>query len=251
MLSKGLGEVQQATTPIAAAEMVLIRLGYAAELPDPADLIRLLTEGGGAAATPPQPSRAPTAPVGEPVAGPPVSGETAPEPIPAHALEGPPPEDHDDDEPAPMPASFRALVDLFFTRGEPVLSAQLANSVHCVALAPGRLDIRPRDGTDPRIAPQIGAHLARWTGRPWDVRISREEGAPTLRDQAAAEKASHYAILAEHPVVAKVLELFPGARIEDVTAPPDTGPNPGVADPGDDELPDDDTAFDIDRLNQA
>ncbi|MBV8538291.1 MAG: DNA polymerase III subunit gamma/tau, partial [Alphaproteobacteria bacterium] len=38
MLLKGLGEIQTASSPLAAAEMLLVRLAYAAELPTPAEL---------------------------------------------------------------------------------------------------------------------------------------------------------------------------------------------------------------------
>src|SRR3546814_7571311 len=61
-----------------------------------------------------------------------------------------------------MPQSFRAMAELFHARGEPVLSAQLAGSVHCVSYAPGRVDIRPQAGADPRLPAQIAAHLIRW-----------------------------------------------------------------------------------------
>ncbi len=47
MLLKGLEETSRAPAPYAAAEMVLIRLAYTADLPTPDDLIRTL--GGGAA----------------------------------------------------------------------------------------------------------------------------------------------------------------------------------------------------------
>ena len=40
MLLKGLGEAQIAPVPLAAGEMVLVRLAYAADLPTPADLVR-------------------------------------------------------------------------------------------------------------------------------------------------------------------------------------------------------------------
>ncbi|HWA50907.1 MAG TPA: DNA polymerase III subunit gamma/tau, partial [Dongiaceae bacterium] len=53
MLLKGLGEVQAAPQPLAAAEMVLIRLMHAANMPDPADLVRRLSEGGAAISAPP------------------------------------------------------------------------------------------------------------------------------------------------------------------------------------------------------
>lgn len=42
MLLKGLAEVRQAPSPIQAAEMILVRMAYVAELPTPADAIREL-----------------------------------------------------------------------------------------------------------------------------------------------------------------------------------------------------------------
>ena len=42
MLLKGLEEVQAAPSPIQAAEMVLVRLAYVADLPVPAELVRSL-----------------------------------------------------------------------------------------------------------------------------------------------------------------------------------------------------------------
>ena len=50
ILLKGIGEVQSALHPAQAAEMVLIRMAYAAELPPPADLIKQLREGAAAGA---------------------------------------------------------------------------------------------------------------------------------------------------------------------------------------------------------
>jgi DNA polymerase-3 subunit gamma/tau len=44
MLLKGIAEVKEAARPIAAAEMVLVRIAYAADLPSPEDVIRSLGE---------------------------------------------------------------------------------------------------------------------------------------------------------------------------------------------------------------
>src|SRR3979490_1996041 len=54
MLFKGLPEVQSAAKPIAAAEMVLVRIAYAADLPTPDEVVRSLTSGDSAAAARPQ-----------------------------------------------------------------------------------------------------------------------------------------------------------------------------------------------------
>src|ERR1035438_2390523 len=48
MLLKGVGEVQASGRPVAAAEMVLVRIAYAADLPTPDEVVRSLGEEGGA-----------------------------------------------------------------------------------------------------------------------------------------------------------------------------------------------------------
>ena len=59
MLLKGIQEVAQAPRPLAAADMVLVRLCHAADLPTPDEAIRLVTEGGAGTmvspAAPPRP----------------------------------------------------------------------------------------------------------------------------------------------------------------------------------------------------
>ena len=45
MLLKGLAEVQAAGRPVAAAEMVLVRIAYAADLPTPDEVVRSLSDG--------------------------------------------------------------------------------------------------------------------------------------------------------------------------------------------------------------
>ena len=47
MLLKGLDDVRLAPSPVLAAEMVLVRLAYAAELPPPSDLVRELAAAEG------------------------------------------------------------------------------------------------------------------------------------------------------------------------------------------------------------
>ena len=91
MLLKGLEETQKSGNPLAAAEMVLIRLAYTADLPAPDELIRALGSGGAALARGPAPG--PVAP--EPRA--PLNVGAA---APARAAPAPPPW-----EDAPAPAA--------------------------------------------------------------------------------------------------------------------------------------------------
>src|SRR5436853_163686 len=92
MLLKGIEEVQTAPLPGQAAEMVLIRLAYVADLPVPAELVRALTEGDGAPAATlsnvplPRVSNTPSTPSGERAGVRGQSAENVAAPSPSHAF---------------------------------------------------------------------------------------------------------------------------------------------------------------------
>ncbi|HXZ01780.1 MAG TPA: DNA polymerase III subunit gamma/tau [Stellaceae bacterium] len=208
MLLKGIGEVQTAPSPLQAAEMVLVRLAYVAELPAPADLVRKLERG--------EPGTAAPAPRG-PVATAPASGarlslsaDAGAAPRLAVAVEP---------EAAPLlpqPQSFLEVVQLFDRHREAMLRAHLYAHVHLVQFEPGRIELRPGAGAPRDLPNRLGQLLTEWTGARWIVAVSGEEGAPTLREQDEARELSLKNEAARHPLVRKVLEAFPGARIEAV-----------------------------------
>jgi DNA polymerase-3 subunit gamma/tau len=219
MLLKGIGEAQNAPSPLQAAEMVLVRLAYAADLPVPADLVRQLTEQvqptpGGA----PLRSSGASVPASAPLAG--LGSSSGPRL--ARATESPAggaPQLAIRVEPtaaAPQPRSFDDVVALFDEHREAVLRSHLLAHVHLVQFEPGRIEFRPAVGAPRDLANRLGKLLGEWTGTRWVVSISSEEGAPTLREQAEAREASLRNEAAQHPVVRAVLESFPGARIEAV-----------------------------------
>src|SRR6185436_5591048 len=82
MLLKGITEVQTATRPAAAAEMVLVRIAYVADLPTPDEAIRMLDQNGGGsqiASGGAAPSRAaPTAPASSMSAASPMRAPASP-----------------------------------------------------------------------------------------------------------------------------------------------------------------------------
>src|SRR4051812_40064480 len=75
LLMKGLQETLAAPSPIRAAEMALIRICYAADLPSPADALKALQNGGGPA---PRPSASPPPPRGGGGGGGPPGGAAPP-----------------------------------------------------------------------------------------------------------------------------------------------------------------------------
>ncbi len=206
MLLKGLDDVRQAPSPLLAAEMVLVRLAYVAELPPPAELARQVAGGR-------EPS--PAAPRAPRPAGTGVTALAVAEPPPA-PFEAPAPE-------RAQPTSFAETVDLFRRLGEPMLHSWLYQAAHLVHFEPGRIELRLGAGTPAGLSGRIAAALNRWTGRPWLVSVGAEgaAAAPTLAEQAAAAKRERIDALARDPRVAPVLASFPGARIVDVRSAAD------------------------------
>jgi DNA polymerase III subunit gamma/tau len=244
MLLKGLQETQTAPSPLQAAEMVLVRLAYVADLPAPADLVKALTDGGATPATSPRPpagmstgSAAPTmigGGSGAPAVRRTAVGESEPAGAPRMARAA---------EPAtaltpglePMPQNFAEVVALFDRRREALLRSHLFANVHLVRFEAGRIELRPTEGAPRDLANRLGKLLSDWTGERWVVSVSQNEGEPTLREQAAARDETLRHEAAAHPLVRAVLDAFPGARIEAVrdigrdSAPP-TDPEPSADD---------------------
>jgi DNA polymerase-3 subunit gamma/tau len=213
LLLKGLFEVRDAARPVAACEMALIRLAYAADLPPTDKLVRDLLEGETIA--PPRASPSPPAGggVGAPGARP---GEGAAQSLasPAAAV-------------APTLRSLEDIAALAQAMGAPVLKVHLENDVHLVSLEPGRLEFRPSARAPKTLAADLAQRLKDWTGTRWVVTLAREGGAPTLAEQKRAAKAARHERVLQEPLVRAVLDRFPGAEIvavrdvapEDVAAP--------------------------------
>jgi DNA polymerase-3 subunit gamma/tau len=206
ILLKGIPEVQASNRPIAAAEMVLVRLAYAADLPTPDEALRALKDstplpGNGSPAPSPRPS------------GPTTSGNMAlatsqarpqPRPEPAGAA------------PAVRLRRFEDVVAMASEKREIVLKAALERDVRLVRFEEGSIELSLVESGSRTIANDLARALQQWTGERWMVALSSEQGAPTLRDQAVAAERERKEGAANHPLVQAVLAKFPGAQIVNV-----------------------------------
>jgi len=212
MLLKGLGEARNAPSPLQAAEMVLVRLAYAADLPSPAEAIEQMRNNppppGGGGGGRPAGGGAPTGGYAQAVSQATVNG-VGPSGQPVMRLV-------QAVESNPLPATFAELADLFMEKREAVLAAELKSSVHLVRYEPGRLEFRIADGASKDLATRVSKLLGEWTGRPWLVSLSKEQGQPTLRQQQIEAEFKRKQDAANHPLVQAILLAFPGASIEAV-----------------------------------
>jgi len=208
ILLKGISEVLTAPHPSAAAEMVLIRLAYAADLPTPGDLIKQLrdqeTKAAASAAPAPPPGSGAMAQRGGlrtvAIAQPAVQRAPAPVLLQETAL-------------ATAPSTFRELVALFATHREGGLYAELMGYVHPVRLAPGRLEIRLAKGASVGLVSRVGQCLNEWTAQRWMVTVVDEPGSSTLKEEDQAIEATRHERAAAHPLMQAVKKAFPTSTL--------------------------------------
>ncbi len=256
MLLKGLEEAGRAPNTLAAAEMVLIRIAHAADLPSPEDIIGRL--GGGAIAKrdaaggsgaadraashdgrgPLNEARAAAATLGARSTNRPGSA-SSPEvdavPLPDPAAYGafdpggtPDPDDADGDgteSPTEAPAlpafadprSFADVVDLVGQRRDVLLKRHLEQHTSLVKFdAAGSIEIFLLPDAPPEMANDLREKLNKWTGRRWMVALSRTRGERPLGEVRREREAAELEALKSHPAVAAVMKHFPDAKIQSV-----------------------------------
>ncbi|NGO52000.1 DNA polymerase III subunit gamma/tau [Allomesorhizobium camelthorni] len=233
MLLKGIPEVQASNRPVSAAEMVLIRLAHASDLPTLDEALKSLGDGPSpsvtAAPRQPLPSASPARPGNGANAvaqsrmpagnG---GGQTmrlvAAEPAPAEV-----PKPEPVAEAAPPPAvqikSLADLVALADTHRDMAFKVLVKRCVRLVKIEPGRLDVSLTGDAPKTLLGDLTVKLKAWTGRNWLVSLSREEGGQTLAEQETSKRENAFQDARSDPAVAAILARFPGAKIIDVRIP--------------------------------
>jgi DNA polymerase-3 subunit gamma/tau len=237
MLSKGYAEVQSAEKALQAAEMVLVRLAYAADLPTPDETLRALRDGEGGAGgggTISGRSRPPGTSARLAVAAEGGRG-SAPQVAPAPKAAAP--------LSVPRLARLEDIAALAAARRDLPVKLAVERFIRPVKIEDGRLEIALAEGAPADLAGELTARLSEWTGKRWMVIVSADEGGPTLAEIAAARRDAMVRDVRADPLVVAVLTRFPGAEIVDVRrrdlAAADPDPDAAVAEtpaePGDDE----------------
>jgi DNA polymerase-3 subunit gamma/tau len=230
MLLKGVAEVEAAGRPLAAAEMVLVRMAYAADLPTPDEVIRSLGgngeggrpqgNGGGVAAGPGPGATArhdagARAPAPRPGAIPP-RGSPQAAIAPAVAAAGDPaarPPEPRVAEPSLVIDRFEDLIALAAQRRDVGVKVALERDVRLVSCEDGRLEITLEKSAAKTLVNDLARKFSQWTNRRWMVVVSAEQGQPTVKAQNDARQAELEIGVRADPLVQAVLARFPGAEI--------------------------------------
>jgi DNA polymerase III subunit gamma/tau len=248
MLLKGITEVQAATRPAAAAEMVLVRIAYVADLPTPDEAIRMLEQNGGGSAVvsgnaAPSRSSAPASTVSVMPSAPmrtPGASRTGAEASARPQMASPAPEPQS--APALRITSFPQLVALAGEKRDLLTKAALEADMRLVRIEDGRLEVALERHAVRGLVNDLSRKLEQWTGRRWTVIVSNEAGQPTLRSQNEHAKNEHARAAEADPRVQEVLARFPGAKVVEVrklaAEPPESdaiGEDPSESSDNDDD----------------
>jgi DNA polymerase-3 subunit gamma/tau len=210
LLLKALPEVQEAPDAAAAAEMALVRIAYAAELPPTDALIKAAATASTTAPARPVGHAAPAAPP----APPPLRMQARNDAAPARAVQ---PQEQPKaalaTERQELPQDFRSLVALMRDAREVRLTYALEQYVHLISYERGRIEMRVEPAAPATLPGDLSDRLAKITGTRWVITVSSTPGEPTLAEQAATEDAARRASAAQDPLLKAALALFPGSKI--------------------------------------
>jgi DNA polymerase-3 subunit gamma/tau len=187
LLLKGHDEVRVAPDPLAAAQMALLRVMHAGDMPDPAGLVRRI-EG--------LVRDVASAPVGQ-AAGP----------------------------AATAPVNWAGLVEQV-EAVSPLVGSTMRLAVRVIRLEPGVLTYELAPGIPGDPGADIRRALETATGERWQVERGEGKGAPSLEEARVARLAVEEAALHEDPLVKAVMAAFPEARIVDEPGSAEPGAKP-------------------------
>ena len=202
ILLKGIEEIRAAPNPDEAGSMILIRLAYSCNLPDPASLVKKIQ----------------------------ASLEENKNKV-NDTLE-----ENDDDKKDTSGIinnlqeinsidkkttlaevhTFEDLVEIFKIKGELLLHAQLLSCVHLISFEKGKLEISISGNTNNNIAKDTSKFLKNWTGEDWVISIVDDQGTETLDHKNERKAQEEIENTKNTPEMQKVLKAFPNAELKSV-----------------------------------
>ncbi|WP_369061623.1 DNA polymerase III subunit gamma/tau [Caulobacter sp. 73W] len=197
MLLKAHDEVRRAPDGPAAAEMAIIRLTYAAELPGPEEALKAIREGS---------------PIGGGPSGGGGGGGMAAGGgggVVAQGMAMP----QAAQQAAPVIASFEDIVRLIEAKRDVGLKWDVQQYVRPISVRPGVIQFEPAPGAPHNLTSRLVSRMKEWTGQPWLVVTDGGKGGETDRERERREKRELLSEIEADPFVRAVMQAFPGAEI--------------------------------------
>jgi DNA polymerase-3 subunit gamma/tau len=200
MLLKAHDEVRRAPDPAAAAEMALIRLAYAADLPGPEEALKALRDGEPAGGATPAPSGGGGGGGGGAVAQ---ARMASPQQQPAS-------------QPIPTLASFDDVLKLIQVRRDVGLLMDVQRFVRPISFRAGAIEFEPAPHAPADLTRRLAMRLKEWTGQTWLVATAGGGGAESDWERQKREERETRSAIEADPFVQSVMQAFPGAQIVEV-----------------------------------
>jgi DNA polymerase-3 subunit gamma/tau len=206
---KAYEEVRRAPDAAAAADMALIRLAYAADLPGPEEALKRLQAGDPASPAGGGPGGGPsggggggggavasgggqTAAIGRPMAAPQAQSST---------------------EPVASITTFEEMLALIDKRRDIALKLDVERYVRPISFRPGAIEYEAAPGAPANLAQRLVGRLKDWTGERWLIAAQGGGGAESLWEKQKREEREARAEIEADPFIQSVMATFPGAEI--------------------------------------
>ena len=202
ILLKGIEEIRAAPNPDEAGSMILIRLAYSCNLPDPASLVKKIQASLEENKTTFNDS------LKEKDDDKKNTSEIINDLQEINSI--------DNKTTLAEVNTFEDLVEIFKIKGELLLHAQLLSCVHLISFEKGKLEISISGNTNNNIAKDISKFLKNWTGEDWVISIVDDQGTETLDHKNERKAQEEIENTKNTPEMQKVLKAFPNAELKSV-----------------------------------
>ena len=202
ILLKGIEEIRAAPNPDEAGSMILIRLAYSCNLPDPASLVKKIQASLEENKTTFNDS------LEEKDDGKKNTSEIINDQQEINSI--------DNKTTLAEVNTFEDLVEIFKIKGELLLHAQLLSCVHLISFEKGKLEISISGNTNNNIAKDISKFLKNWTGEDWVISIVDDQGTETLDHKNERKAQEEIENTKNTPEMQKVSKAFPNAELKSV-----------------------------------
>ena len=202
ILLKGIEEIRAAPNPDEAGSMILIRLAYSCNLPDPASLVKKIQ------ASLEENKSTFNDSLEEKDDGKKNTSEIINDLQEINSI--------DNKTTLTEVNTFEDLVEIFKIKGELLLHAQLLSCVHLISFEKGKLEISISGNTNNNIAKDISKFLKNWTGEDWVISIVDDQGTETLDHKNERKAQEEIENTKNTPEMQKVLKAFPNAELKSV-----------------------------------
>ena len=210
MLIKSLDEITVAPSPIMAAEMIIIRLTHASELPPTEDLIKKIEsklQGASKGKNLETPPKDMGADVNSHKISQPKQNNASNLKVALAADEG---------IGILSYTKFEDILELVKQNRDVKLLVDIENSLRLVTYRPGYIEFTPTEFAPANLAQRLSNRLKEWTGSRWAVSVVQNGEAETIFEKKEKDAKELETEAYAHPFVKEALVQFPAARIVNV-----------------------------------